>query len=166
MIRKARASDLPLLADIERSASTRFLGTHLAWAAEGTLPAAKLKTAQEAGLLWVVADSDDQPIGFACTHRTADGLYIEELDIARPHQSKGLGRTLLDVVVAAARQMHLPAVTLTTDRTLAWNAPFYARYGFKLLGDAELTPALKAQIDLEVSHGHDRARRCGMILPL
>lgn len=166
MIRKGRASDLSFLADIERSAASRFIGTHLAWAAEGTLPAEKLRVAQEAGLLWVVADGDDPPVAFACIQATTDGLYVQELSVARPHQSKGHGRALLDTVRGAARAMGLPAVTLTTDRTLSWNAPFYARYGFKLLGDAELTPALRAQIDLEVSHGHDRACRCGMRLAL
>lgn len=166
MIRKAREEDLADLAAVELSAGTRFQGTRLESAGEHTLPAGKLRAALLQGLLWVAADREDKPVGFACTHLTADGLFIEELSVARPQQSQGHGRALLDAVVAEARSRRLPAVTLTTDRTLSWNAPFYARYGFVLLDAGELTPALRAQIALEKSHGLDPAHRCGMRLAL
>lgn len=166
MIRKARLEDLAHLAAVERSAGTRFQGTHLESAGEHTLPAEKLRAALLQGLLWVATDRDEMPVGFACTHLTADGLFIEELSVARPHQSQGHGRALLDAALAEARLRRLPALTLTTDRGLSWNAPFYARYGFELLAEQDWTPAMRAQIALETLHGLDPAHRCAMRITL
>jgi len=38
----------------------------------------------------------------------------------------------------------LPALTLTTFAYVPWNAPCYARCGFRVLDDAEITPGLRA----------------------
>lgn len=162
MIRLAHADDLQHLAGVERSAATRFAGTPLAWAMQSTLPAGILRTALARHLLWVAVDDVDLPIGFAAVCPAPDALFVDELSVARPHQGRGFGRALLDAVIEEARARKLSAVILTTDRHLAWNAPFYGRYGFTLLAEEELTPYLRQRIDTEVSHGHERARRCAM----
>lgn len=161
MIRPAQVSDLALLADIERSAAQRFRGTPMDWAADGEpLPLDVLVAAQAAGLLWV-ALRDGQPCGFALAKPMDGDLYLVEMSVALPAQGQGLGRALMQAVLAHARTAGYRAVVLTTDRELPWNAPFYQRLGF-----VELTPpysaGLRARLQTEADAGFDTARRCAM----
>lgn len=166
MIRSAYPSDLACLADIERSAAERFLGTAMAWAANGDpLPHTELAQAQTAGLLWV-AQPDDQVRGFALTRPMGDDLFLAEMSVALPWQGHGLGRALLQAVLAHARAAgQYRSVVLTTDRELPWNAPFYRRLGFAELPGAH-SSLLQARLQAEAAGGFDPARRCAMGYPL
>ena len=164
MIRLARLTDLASLADIERSAAQRFLGTHMAWAAgDDTVPQAELAQAQAAGLLWVAEDGDGQAAGFALTRPMDGDLYLAEMAVALPWQGRGLGRDLLQAVCAHARDAGCyRSVVLTTDRGLPWNRPFYQRQGFAEVPQAELSPGLAARLRREEAAGFDPAQRCAM----
>lgn len=166
MIRSARLSDLACLADIERSAAERFRGTALAWAADGdTLPSQELAAAQAAGLLWV-AQPDGGVRGFALARPMGGDLFLAEMSVALPWQGHGLGRALLQAVLAHARAAGVyGSVVLTTDRELPWNAPFYRRQGFAELS-APFAPLLQARLQAESDAGFDAARRCAMACPL
>ena len=48
------------------------------------------------------------------------------------------------------------ALTLTTFTEVPWNGPYYRRCGFRVLGDAELTPGLRKIRAAEAEHGLDR----------
>jgi hypothetical protein len=70
-----------------------------------------------------------------------------------------LGRALLAALERLARARGVAALTLTTDRTLPWNAPFYARRGFaEVAGPDWLMARLRGQ------PGHEF--RCAMRKPL
>lgn len=168
MIRHARSADLALLPDIERSAAGRFLGTAMAWAAAGDpLPLVELARAAAAGLLWVAPGDDEQPAGFALARPMDDDLYLVEMSVALPMQGRGLGRDLLRAVIEHARAARVyRGVTLTTDRELSWNGPFYQRHGFAEVPVALLSPALRARLRAEADAGFDPARRCAMRLAL
>jgi len=56
----------------------------------------------------------------------------------------------------------LPALTLTTFAQVPWNAPYYARCGFRILGDAEVTAGLRAIRRREAEMGVDRWPRVCM----
>lgn len=167
MIRLARPSDLASLADIERSAARRFLGTHMAWAAgDDTAPHAELAQAQAAGLLWI-AEGEGQAAGFALTRPMDGDLYLAEMAVALPWQGRGLGRALLAAVCAYARNAGCYRfVVLTTDRELSWNRPFYLRQGFVDVATGELSPGLRTRLSHEAAMGFDPARRCAMAYPL
>ena len=167
MIRLARPSDLASLADIERSAARRFLGTHMAWAAgDDTAPQDELAQSQAAGLLWI-AECEGQPAGFALTRPMDGDLYLAEMAVALPWQGRGLGRALLAAVCRHARDAgRYRSVVLTTDRGLSWNGPFYQRQGFAELAAAELTLGLRERLRHEAAMGFDPACRCAMAYPL
>jgi GNAT superfamily N-acetyltransferase len=78
------------------------------------------------------------------------------------HGRRGLGATLLNHVCAWARAEGLPSVTLTTFADLPWNAPFYAKHGFRVMREDELGPELRALRDDETAHGLDPERRVCM----
>jgi len=56
----------------------------------------------------------------------------------------------------------MPALTLTTFAQVPWNAPYYARCGFRILGDAEVTPGLRAIRRQEAEMSMDRWPRVCM----
>jgi hypothetical protein len=60
----------------------------------------------------------------------------------------------------------VPLVSLTTDRTLPWNAPFYARLGFVIVEGADVPPELQARLDGQAAAGFDPAQRCAMVVRL
>jgi hypothetical protein len=51
---------------------------------------------------------------------------------------------------------------LTTFEYVPWNAPYYARLGFRILDDAEVTPGLRAIRRREAESGLDRGPRVCM----
>ena len=75
---------------------------------------------------------------------------------------RGLGRALLDDAPNRAAADGLPALTLTTFAHVPWNAPYYARCGFRVLGDAEVTPGVAGDEEREAAMGVDRWPRVCM----
>jgi GNAT superfamily N-acetyltransferase len=151
------------LPGIERAAAPLFPEEDLspeAWAAV-TEPATFARAAAE-GRLWVALDADAEPVGFALVG-TVDGLpHLQEMDVHPDHARLGIGRRLVETVLATAREAGHPAVTLTTFRHLPWNAPFYARCGFRELRDDELGPGLRQVLDDEAASGLDSRKRVAM----
>jgi predicted N-acetyltransferase YhbS len=75
------------------------------------------------------------------------------------YQGVGVGRALIEWVVAWAAQAGMPAVTLTTFVDVPWNAPLYRRLGFRGLAEYEIGPELRAIQETEAAHGLDPATR-------
>jgi predicted N-acetyltransferase YhbS len=152
-IRLAHADELTALQEVERDAGQLFatIGLKQVTMAE-PLPLDFLRTQQGKGLIWVIANKHDQPIGFAATSVLDDALHIEEISVAIRHGQRGLGRRLLEHVCRAATQQGYTAITLTTFADVPWNAPFYARAGFHLLEGRELEGKLGVLLAEEQSN--------------
>jgi len=93
-------------------------------------------------LAFVVTDGTDTPVGFAICGVLDGALHLYELGMDPDHGGKGLGRALVEIVAQEATARGLGAVTLSTFTNVPWNAPFYERVGFRILGEDEMTPAL------------------------
>lgn len=117
------------------------------------------------GLVWV-AEDEGALIGFAAAQAYFDALHLWELAVRHDHQHRGAGRALIETVVAEARRLALPAVTLTTFRDIPWNGPLYTHLGFKALGPPELNGRLTAVLMRERRLGLDGEARCAMRLEL
>jgi GNAT superfamily N-acetyltransferase len=162
-IRAARVTELPFLQSVDRAAGQRFgdigmseIADHHWW----PLPA--LADHQNAGRLWVVAGQTDEPVAFLMADLVDGCLHIEQLSVHPGSARRGLGRRLLDHAASLAAADGLPALTLTTFADVPWNAPYYARCGFRVLDDAELTPGLRAIRQREAAIGLDRWGRVCM----
>jgi GNAT superfamily N-acetyltransferase len=142
-IRLARGEELPLLQEIEQAAGQRFRTVGLPDVAEGApLPLEVLRLHEQAGHVWVVADANERPAGFAVVQIIDGAAHLHEMDVHPAHSGRGLGRRLIQHICAWASEQGFQTVTLSTFRAVPWNAPWYARMGFRCLGEDELTPGL------------------------
>lgn len=158
---------IDVLPDIERSAARLFSTLPaFAWIADAPVQDRHQHRARaDSGNSWV-ACHHQQPVGFILTEPLDDALFIVELSVCQSWQGKGIGGWLIDTVADSARQRGMRALTLTTFLQVPWNAPYYARRGFKVTEDAAMTPALREKREAEIAHGLARELRCAMRLTL
>jgi GNAT superfamily N-acetyltransferase len=161
-IRAPRSEELEQLREIERAAGQLFAEVGLADVASHEPESVEALAEYVCeGRAWVVAD-DDVPVAYAIVD-IVDGLaHLEQLSVLPNHGRKGLGSALLEHVCDWAEKQQFDAVTLTTFTDIPWNAPFYAKKGFRVLDDSEVGPELRDLRAHEAEHGLDPARRVCM----
>ena len=159
-IRAGTPADDERLVAIENAAGRLFADHgYQAVAQDGFENAAQLRSILRGGDMFVAVDGDDCPVGFAFARSLADFLHLRELSVDPAYGRKGLGRALVNTVVAAARSAGLAGVTLTTFRTVPFNKPFYESLGFRELPLLEAPPILADIFRREIPHGIDPAER-------
>ncbi|MFD7441205.1 GNAT family N-acetyltransferase [Streptomyces sp. NPDC059909] len=162
-IRPAARAELPLLQDIERAAGEPFRSLGMAAIADDEPPPLDLlERYRRAGHAWVTADADDRPVAYLLSEPVDGAAHIEQLSVHPAVARRGLGRGLIDHLAAVAAADGLTALTLTTFADVPWNAPYYARLGFRALGDDELTDGLREIRRAEAEHGLDHWPRVCM----
>ncbi|HET6855898.1 MAG TPA: GNAT family N-acetyltransferase [Streptomyces sp.] len=162
-IRPAAPAELPLLQAVERAAGESFRPLGMARIADDEPPALDLLArCLRAGHAWVAADPDDRPVA-SLIHDTVDAAaHIEQVSVHPAASGHGTGRALIDHLAERASTEGLAALTLTTFTDVPWNAPYYARIGFRTLADHELTPGLRKIRAEEAELGLDRWPRVCM----
>jgi GNAT superfamily N-acetyltransferase len=157
-IRLSRRAEVALLPEIERQASQRFAGQAAELGlsmdpASAAHSAPVLLAANDDGRLWVAADEQGQLVGLALVRELGLFAHLDELDVLPAHGRQGLGSALLETVCEWAGSRGFSAVTLSTFRDVAWNAPFYARRGFAVVPPSELPPELLEIVTREAQRG-------------
>lgn len=163
-IRSARSDELHLLSAIEMDAFWVLHDVGAVACEPTSLPIGILRQSLEADLLLVAVDELDQPIGFLAGVVMDDAVHIAEIDVMRHWQKRGVGRGLMLAAIERARARGAAGMTLTTDRHVAFNAPFYASLGFRILHESERPAELTRILEREFEHGADPARRVAMAL--
>jgi len=162
-IRAARVTELPTLQAIERAAGLMFCDIGMPEIAQyDPWPLPVMAACHDAGRLWVAACDDDEPVAYLMAGLVDGCLQIEQVTVHPGSARRGLGRALLDHAANRAAADGLPALTLTTFARVPWNAPYYARCGFRVLDDAQITPGLQAIREREAAMGLDRWPRVCM----
>ncbi|WP_219893127.1 GNAT family N-acetyltransferase [Aquisediminimonas profunda] len=157
-IRCAEAADVSAIIAVDLSAGCLFEGTHMAWAVGETSSPEELRELIAQELVWV-AVIDGEIAGYICGNALARDFHIEEVAVASGFQRRGVGKDLIAHMTNIARRLGLEALTLTTDRTLPWNAPYYERLGFSFMADGDIPPYLRNAL----AEKPDPERRCAMI---
>ncbi|MEU6236959.1 GNAT family N-acetyltransferase [Kitasatospora sp. NPDC047058] len=166
-IREVLTEDLSLLQDIERAAGRCFRGIGMPEIADDEpLPLDELARYQRAGLAWVAVDESGAPVAYLIADHVDGNLHVEQVSVHPDSARRGIGRSLLDHLVERAAAHGIPAVTLTTFADVPWNAPYYARCGFRPLDDTLLGPGLQDIRAREAAHGLDRWPRLVMHRPV
>ena len=86
----------------------------------------------------VIAYVDDQPAGFALwfhnysTFLAKPGLYLEDLFVRPEWRGRGVGKSIMRVLLEQARQLHLPTVSLHAQ---SHAIPLYESVGFRCEGE-------------------------------
>jgi predicted N-acetyltransferase YhbS len=159
-IRTARPDDLPLLQDIERAAGSCFRDIGMPEIADDDpLPLGELARYQRTATALVADDDTGTPVAYLLAEPVDGSLHIEQVSVHPRHAHRRIGRALIDHLAAHAAA---PALTLTTFAEVPWNAPYYARCGFRVLADDALTPGLRAIRRREAAHGLERWPRVCM----
>lgn len=163
-LRKAGRADAAIFSELEQSAGLAFRADReIAWLADAdNIPAERYREIIAEGWSWIAEAERAQPVAFVAATLESDELHIWEFGVRIDFQRRGIGRRLLQRLIAEASAAKVPAVTLTTFRDLPWNAPFYRSMGFELLNSGRLGPRLAGLLSKEVSMGLPAARRCAM----
>lgn len=166
-IRAAREGDLAQLAAIELAAAGLFRGTGIegAFLDEAT-SIEDFRDACRDGRLWVAVQGG-ACVGFALVVLLEDGeVWLDEIDVHPAHGRLGIGRALIENVLAWARAGGASSIALSTFLDVAWNAPFYAGLGFRALAPGKHSREIREILDDEARRGLPRQRRVVMRLEL
>jgi ribosomal protein S18 acetylase RimI-like enzyme len=165
-IRDARFGELPALQEIERAAGVLFREVGMPEIADDEpLSIEVLSGYVAAGRAWVAVEPDRSraaPVGYLIADLLDGNVHVEQVSVDPRFSRRGAGRLLIDRAVAHAEEIGAPALTLTTFADVEWNAPYYRRCGFEVMGDAEIMPELRAVRAHEVAAGLDRWPRVCM----
>ncbi|MEM9665348.1 MAG: GNAT family N-acetyltransferase [Bacteroidota bacterium] len=153
-VQRALPAHIGALPAIERAAAEGFPDRLLPLSSRGVVqPTAALAAAQAEGRLWVALSLEQEPVGFALAEIAGEIALLTEVDVHPNHQRQGLGRALVEAVIAWAQQAGVEALTLTTFASLPWNAPFYERLGFRRLDRTALEGRLAQALQEEARRG-------------
>lgn len=149
---------LPFLPGIEDAAGELFPLEDLPEPARSTsLSLKEFESALNRELLWVVVEEEgDLPVAFLMAGVLDGCMHVVEVDVHPDHGRRGVGSRLLGHVLAVARQRGFEAVILTTFEHLTWNAPFYAKHGFQVVGADEMGEGLARVLEKERALGMRR----------
>lgn len=162
-IRPAAPGDLPALQDIERAAGVPFRDVGMAEIADDEPPSlGMLERYRRAGRCWVAADGTGRPAGYLLAEPVDGALHVEQVSVHPRAARRGVGRALLEHAAGRAREEGLTALTLTTFAEVPWNAPYYARLGFRVLPPDGLPDGLRRIVTEEAEHGLARWPRVCM----
>ncbi|MFI1580583.1 GNAT family N-acetyltransferase [Embleya sp. NPDC020630] len=160
MMRGASVRDLERLREIEVAAGARFLDVGmLEIAADEPFSVEELDAYRTGGRCLVAGEP---ALAYVIWDLVDGAAHIEQVSVHPDGARRGLGRAMIDRVQAHTGL----ALTLTTFRDVAWNAPYYARIGFRALDPAEVTPGLAAIRAHEAALGLDRWPRVCMRRPI
>ncbi|TYP89749.1 GNAT family N-acetyltransferase [Blastococcus xanthinilyticus] len=162
-IRPLAPGELTAAQEIERAAGQAFADVGMPEiAADDPLPVGELDRYRRAGLAWVVVDAGSGPVAYLLAEPVDGALHVEQVSVHPAAAGRGVGRALLEHAATHAASAGLAALTLTTFEDVPWNAPYYRRYGFRVLDERDWTPGLRAIREREAAHGLDRWPRVCM----
>ena len=161
---------MPGLPDVERCAAELFRGR---FDECGFPDGAEIQVNSEAaferargdGQLWVAEAPDGATVGFALMMVLGGYAHLDELGVHPDHGRRGLGAALLAGICDWADRSGYPGVTLSTFRSIPWNAPFYERHGFAAVEPANLSPAHARLVQREAARGLRTDLRVVMLRP-
>ena len=171
IIRSATLADLEQLQKIEYEANELFEPYGYCELYRATMtPIETLKEHLATQSAWVAAPAQGEVcVGFilGTAHVAYSHVHIDELDVLPSYGRQGIGTSLIKRVEQWAAELGVLCVTLSTQRHVPFNAPFYARLGFRILAEDEaLTPPLQAIRDFERANGWSSEDRVLMGLAL
>lgn len=160
-LRLARPADAAALPQIERDAAITFADEPAIAIIRARSEADFARSIRRGHCL--VAHVDEAMAGFLVAEPFSRELHIWQVSVTPAFQRRGIGSGLVRAGQIDARNTGFKALTLTTFRDLAWNAPFFARLGFDEVTAIDAHMRLAGELANEVDDGLPAERRCAMI---
>ena len=161
-VRPARTDELEVLRALEVAAGAAFRDLVMDAVADDAPPSTVvLREALERGGLWVL-DEDGAAVAYLIDDVIDGEAHLEQVSVHPGWSRRGHGARLVEDLARRTRAAGRTAITLTTFVDVPWNAPYYARLGFRPLTDDELGPGLTAVRRAEIARGLDRWPRTAM----
>jgi GNAT superfamily N-acetyltransferase len=162
-IRHPRPDELETLRDIERAAGRSFAEIGMLDIAEDAPDTVEVLGGYlRDGRAWVATDPNGEAVAYILVDVVDGNAHVEQVSVRPDRGGQRIGLALVDHVGAWAKRRGLFALTLTTFRDVAWNAPYYARCGFEVIPRNRLTPGLARIRADEAARGLDRYPRVAM----
>lgn len=163
MIRRAEPEDLAALPAIEVAAGESFRALGMDEIADDPPPSrAVLAGYQADGRAWVATDDLNRPVAYLLVELFGDDAHIEQVSVHPDHAGKRLGAGLIAAVADWAIGEGIRALTLTTFEDVPWNAPYYARIGFRIVPPEDWSPGIRGIVAAEAVHGLGQCPRVVM----
>lgn len=154
MIRTAKAEDLPKMRDIEVAAGEVFRTIGMGAIADDAPPSLEaLAIYQQDARAWVGTDSGDEAVAYILVDVVEPCAHIEQVTVHPLYARQALGRRLIDEAALWAAARGLKGMTLTTFENVPWNAPYYARLGFRPVPEYQWSDGLRQIVQSERAHG-------------
>lgn len=149
--------------EIETAAGAAFRELGMHEIADDEPPtSAELAAFQADGRAWVAAERTDRPVAYLLVSRVDRNAHIDQVSVHPSHARRGIGSALIDTAAEWARAVGLGWITLTSFERVPWNAPYYARLGFRTLSEEQLSSGLRAIREHEIALGLDQWPRVVM----
>lgn len=159
-VRPARRDELRTIQRIETAADLRFRRVAMAWVLP--MPPAGLGLLEQArrrGWLWVATDTANRAAGFAILVTVDGEACLHQLSVLPRLAGRGAGTALIEAACAAARAAGHRTLLLSTYDGVPWNAPYYARRGFRIVPTGAYSRAMRGLRAEELRLGHPVWRR-------
>lgn len=131
-IRPAGRHDIQPLRAAEDAAAQRFRSIGMAWLAEaGVTPPAIVQRYIEAGTALIAVPPRGGIAGFAFYEICGQTCYLAELSVVPEYSGRRLGAWIIERTAERALSAGAAVMVLRTFRDVPWNAPYYARLGFR-----------------------------------
>jgi predicted N-acetyltransferase YhbS/uncharacterized damage-inducible protein DinB len=165
-LRRGELRDLPLLLPIEDAGGPMFIAAgHPEMDDAPGISDDEAFAALTAGLV-TVAELDGTVVGWVDTTRLGEELYVHQISVHPDAGRRGIGSALMRHVIDQARVAREPSIVLDTQADVAWNAPWYARFGFVPVTEHRWTDAMRAKTAMQIRMGLDWSTRVHMRLRL
>lgn len=165
---------MPLLAPIEDSGAAQFVAAgHPEFADGVTIPldVAERSVDEQRLLVAETADTggegtENTVVGWVQWGRSGDERVVGQISVLPAYQARGIGSALLAQVIERARSDGEATLVLTTQDDVAWNRPWYQRFGFVVVPEDDWTDAMREDTAAQTESGLDWSTRVHMRLTL
>jgi GNAT superfamily N-acetyltransferase len=142
-IRLAKDEDLPHLPKIEEQAAQLFapFGLYELFRPDET-SLDEIRPNFDENRIWV-AEIAGAPVGFAMAKVVDENAHLEEIDVLPEYGRQGIGSALIETVCQWAVEHGFSTMTLSTQKNVPWNLPYYEKLGFVVIPEDKLTPAYR-----------------------
>lgn len=133
LIREGSIDDLDLGVEIDDDASEAYreIGLPFDWSSDHPFAQMELERWRHCRL--VFARVDDRDVDFLALGHADGKPHLEQLAVRRAFMQRGIGTALLRHAIDWSRTDG--ELWITTYEHVAWNAPWYARFGFVAVPD-------------------------------